>query len=70
MHQKLCTLLEKGYSVSFTPLKKGEVRLEVQEARQGTVNAVQVDLNPFEWRLSPAGIDDRLKEAIEALSLS
>lgn len=68
MYKTLRALLEKGYEVSFRPDKKDQVRLTVQEAKQGTVNGVRVDMINMEWRLAEVGIEARLKEALETLT--
>lgn len=67
MYKPLRKLLKSGFEVSFTPLKSGEVVLAVQEARNGTVKAVEVKLNPFEWSLVEKGLSERLEEAISHL---
>lgn len=69
MYEQLKALLEAGYAVDFRPLKNGDVRLEVKEAKNGLVNGCGVDLNPMEWGWVEEGIADRLKEAFDTLAL-
>ena len=69
MYEQLKALLEAGYAVEFRPLKNGEVRLEVKEAKNGLVNGCGVDLNAMEWGWVEEGIADRLKEAFDTLAL-
>lgn len=68
LYRDLKTLLERGYSVEFVPVKRDSVMLTVQEARQGTVKAVQVEMINMEWLLAEEGIAARLREAAEKLT--
>lgn len=53
--------------MTLRPAEKDTVTLTVQEAKNGTVKGVEVDLGIMEWGLCEQGITDRLKEASTAL---
>lgn len=67
MYPELRKLFEAGYEVTFRPINKNTVNLSVQEAKNGTVKGVEVDLGIMEWALAEQGITDRLREAIANL---
>lgn len=68
LYRALKDLLEKGYSVELTPVKRDSVKLTVQQARQGRVKAVEVEMINMEWQLAEAGIAERLREALAKLT--
>ena len=67
MYKQLRALLEAGYEVTLRPTPDMNVTLTVQEAKNGTVKGVEVDLIMMEWALAEQGITDRLKEAAAEL---
>lgn len=67
MYRELKALLESGHQVTFRPMAKDRVQLTVEEAKNGLVAAVQVEMGIMEWGLSEQGIADRLKEASKLL---
>ncbi len=69
MYKELRSLLEQGYEVSLRPIKCDRVCLTVQEAKNGTVKGVEVDLDPMEWGLVEQGIAARLREASVKLGI-
>ena len=67
MYKELRALLEAGYEVNLRPSPDMNVKLTVQEAKNGTVKGVEVDLIMIEWAFAEQGITDRLKEAFAQL---
>lgn len=68
MYPQLTRLLKAGFSVELSPKTDGEtVTLTVQEAKNGIVDGVNIDLCGMEWLFAEEGIGDRLKEAADTL---
>lgn len=67
MYNELRKLLEAGYEVTLRPSPDMNVTLTVQEAKNGTIKGVEVDLIMMEWAFAEQGITERLQEAAENL---
>ena len=68
MYKQLRKLLKEGYEITLRPdAKRNNVTLTVQEAKNGTVKAVEVELGIMEWGFVEQGIASRLDEAISRL---
>ncbi len=63
MYKTIRELLEAGYEVNLRPDNEDNVTLSVTEAKNGSVECVEVKLGIMEWAFAEAGITERLEGA-------